>query len=238
MPLDRLGLLPLTLLDFPQEVAATLFTYGCNLRCPYCHNANLVVGGAPEDFLPRGEVLAYLEKRRKVLSGVCLTGGEPLMHPDLRVLIREIRTRGYKVKLDTNGGFPDRLRALLEEGLLDYVALDVKMAPERYVELGGRPEESERLLESIAILSKAETRVEFRTTVVPGLVDMGEVGRIVALLPAGARYSLAAFRGGSTLDPSYAEVTSPSLEELEALGAIADAAGLECSLRAAGAAAV
>ena len=238
MSLERLGLLPLTLLDFPGEVAATLFTYGCNLRCPYCHNGNLVTGGVPEDFLSREEALSYLDKRKRVLSGVCLTGGEPLLHGDLRELILEIRALGYKVKLDTNGGFPDRLEALMNEGLLDYVALDVKMAPERYGELGGRATEAQNLLESIAVLREGETRAEFRTTVVPGLVDYEDVRRIVSLLPEGARYSLAAFRGGATLDPSYAEVSSPSLEELEALSAVADAAGLECSVRTAGAAAV
>lgn len=240
MSLERLGLVPLTLLDYPGEVAATLFTYGCNLRCPYCHNANLVEGGIPEDFLLREEILAFLEKRKRILSGVCITGGEPLIHPDLRQLIIDIRCRGYRVKLDTNGGFPERLTPLLEEGIIDYVAVDVKIAPERYRELGGGAEDGERLREVIEILGRYQgsLRVEFRTTVVPGLFDEEDLRRIVELLPAGARYSLGAFRGGNTLDPAYGSVASPALERLEAMKAVADAAGLECSVRAAGAALV
>ncbi len=240
MSLERLGLLPLTLLDYPGEVAATLFTYGCNLRCPYCHNANLVEGGIPGDFLLREEVLAFLDRRKKLLSGVCITGGEPLLHPDLRQLILEIRSRGYRIKLDTNGGFPERLAPLLEEGAIDYVAMDVKMAPERYRELGGGKDEERKLRESIEILGEYRgfLRVEFRTTVVPGLFDEEDLRRIVELLPAGARYSLGAFRGGNTLDPAYRSIASPALERLEAMKAFADAAGLECSVRAAGAALV
>ncbi|MFP4431152.1 MAG: anaerobic ribonucleoside-triphosphate reductase activating protein [Spirochaetaceae bacterium] len=240
MSLERLGLLPLTLLDYPGEVAATLFTYGCNLRCPYCHNANLVEGGIPEDFLLREEVLAFLDKRKNLLSGVCITGGEPLLHPDLRQLLLEIRGRGYKIKLDTNGGFPERLGPLLEEGIVDYVAMDVKMAPERYREIGGSEKEEQKIRESIEILGRymGSPKIEFRTTVVPGLFDEEDLKRIVALLPAGARYSLGAFRGGETLDPAYRSVASPALERLEAMKAIADAAGLECSVRAAGAALV
>ena len=247
MSLERLGLLPVTLLDYPGEVAATLFTYGCNLRCPYCHNANLVQGGVPEDFLPRPEVLAFLEKRRKVLSGVCITGGEPLMHPDLRELILKIRSLGYRIKMDTNGGFPERLAPLLEEGIVDYVAMDVKLAPKRYQELGGGRDEARKIIESIAILGRhhagrpsslPKVAVEFRTTVVPGLFDEEDLREIVALLPTGARYSLAAFRGGATLEPAYRTAESPTLQELEAFKAIADAEGLVSSARTTGAAIV
>lgn len=240
MSLERLGLLPLTLLDYPGEVAATLFTYGCNLRCPYCHNANLVEGGIPEDFLLREEVLAFLDKRKKLLSGVCITGGEPLLHRDLRQLILEIRSRGFRVKLDTNGGFPERLGPLLEEGIIDHVAMDVKLAPERYREIGGGDREEQKIRESIEVLGRyaGALGVEFRTTVVPGLFHEEDLRRIVNLLPAGARYSLGAFRGGNTLDPDYGSIASPALEWLEKMKAVADAAGLECSVRAPGAALV
>ncbi len=247
MSLDRLGLLPVTLLDYPGEVAATLFTYGCNLRCPYCHNANLVEGGIPEDFLTRQEVLAFLEKRQKVLSGVCITGGEPLVHPDLRELILSIRSLGYRIKLDTNGGFPERLAPLLAEGIVDYVAMDVKLAPRRYGELGGGRDEERKIVDSIKILARHQASrgtsgstvaLEFRTTVVPGLFDDADLRAIVDLLPAGARYSLAAFRRGATLDPEYRNLEPPTFNELEEFKAIADAAGLECSARTAGAAIV
>lgn len=140
------GIQKLTLLDFPGKTAATVFTPGCNFRCPYCHNADLVAEGfvngpagcggqepgiAPED------VLAFLDKRRGLLDGVCITGGEPLLQPGLGDFCASVKMRGFAVKLDTNGSLPDRLRAVVEAGLVDYVAMDVKNAPERYAETVG-----------------------------------------------------------------------------------------------------
>lgn len=140
------GLQKLTLLDYPGKTAATVFTPGCNFRCPYCHNADLVAEGAANG--PAGcdgqkpgiapeDVLAFLDKRRGLLDGVCITGGEPLLQPGLGDFCASIKERGFAVKLDTNGSFPERLRALVEAGLVDYVAMDVKNAPERYAETVG-----------------------------------------------------------------------------------------------------
>lgn len=125
------GLQKLTLLDYPGRLACTIFLPGCNLRCPFCHNASLVLPDRLQEGeeIREAELFAFLEKRRGVLQGVCITGGEPLLHPDVDRLIERIRSLGYAVKLDTNGSFPDRLASLLERGLIDYVAMDIKMRP-------------------------------------------------------------------------------------------------------------
>ena len=130
------GYQKLTLLDFPGRVAATVFTGGCNLRCPFCHNAGLVetpFSSANSE----GELLSYLASRRRLLEGVCVTGGEPLLQPDLPAFLQKVKDMGYAVKLDTNGSLPDRLRAILETGLVDYVAMDVKNSEARYGETAG-----------------------------------------------------------------------------------------------------
>jgi pyruvate formate lyase activating enzyme len=126
------GLQKLTLLDFPGRVACTVFTGGCGLRCPFCHNASLVTGVESAGEIPEEEVLAYVKKRSGMLDGVCVTGGEPLLRPDLAPFLEKVRALGYLVKLDTNGSFPGRLKALAGAGLLDYVAMDVKNSLPRY----------------------------------------------------------------------------------------------------------
>ena len=190
------GLQKLTLLDYPGQVACTVFTGGCNFRCPYCHNASLVL---PERVAeePGGAegVLRFLEKRRGVLDGVAVSGGEPLLQPGLADFLRAIRAMGYRIKLDTNGSFPERLRALVEEGLVDYVAMDVKNAPALYAETAGL-----KLLDMAAVersreyLMSGVVPYEFRTTLVRGLHTPESV-RAAAEWIAGARaYYLQQFR--------------------------------------------
>ena len=127
------GLQKLTLLDFPGRVACTVFLGGCNLRCPFCHNSQLL-GGDAEELMNSGALLDFLRKRQGVLDGVCITGGEPTLHADLPELLRSIRALGYAIKLDTNGTNPRLLRRLIDEGLVDYVAMDVKNGPDHYAE--------------------------------------------------------------------------------------------------------
>ena len=129
------GLQKLTLLDYPEHTACTLFVPGCNFRCPFCHNSELVSGAV--DIYDESEIFAFLEKRRGVLEGVCVTGGEPTLYSDLDRLLGKIKELGYLVKLDTNGYAPDALERLYAQGLLDYVAMDIKNAPERYAETAG-----------------------------------------------------------------------------------------------------
>ncbi|MBQ9189198.1 MAG: anaerobic ribonucleoside-triphosphate reductase activating protein, partial [Clostridia bacterium] len=130
------GLQKMTLLDFPGRVACTVFLGGCDMRCPFCHNAELIDGSA-EAIMDETELLAFLEKRKGLLDGVAFTGGEPTLRKDLPDLFRRIKAMGYPIKLDTNGLHPDRLKALLDEGLVDYVAMDIKNCPEKYAVTAG-----------------------------------------------------------------------------------------------------
>ncbi len=126
------GFQKLTLLDFPGHVACTLFTAGCNFRCPFCHNAALVTHIDNSHYFSEEEILTYLKKRAGIMDGVCITGGEPLMHKDLPEFIAKVKALGYKVKIDTNGSYPERLAELIDSGNIDYVAMDIKNSKEKY----------------------------------------------------------------------------------------------------------
>ncbi len=159
------GLQKMTLLDYPGKVACTIFTQGCNFRCPFCHNSDLLGKEGPEP-ISEETLLTFLKKRVGLLDAVCITGGEPTLHKDLPELIRKIKDLGYLVKLDTNGSRPDVLKALVEENLLDYVAMDIKNSPDRYGETVGVPNMSlEKIEESVRYLLTDKVDYEFRTTV-------------------------------------------------------------------------
>ncbi len=175
------GLQKTTLIDFPGLVAATVFTAGCNLACPWCHNGPLVAPGA-DGTLEEEDLFAFLQKRAKVLDGVVISGGEPTLQPDLESLILRIRGLGLKVKLDTNGTRPEILERLLKKNILDYVALDIKAVPERYEAVAGCPVSASKLTKSIELLRCQAPDFEFRLTLVPGLhrlEDMAPYGRFL-----------------------------------------------------------
>jgi pyruvate formate lyase activating enzyme len=165
------GLQKLTLLDFPDKMACTLFTFGCNFRCPFCHNASLVLADrATEDVMPEEEFFAFLSRRKGILEGVCVTGGEPTLQPDLPVFLARIKAMGYAVKLDTNGYRPAVLKALVEAGLVDYVAMDIKNSLACYGEtVGIRSFDTAPIEESMSYLMEDHVPFEFRTTLVRGL---------------------------------------------------------------------
>ena len=187
------GLQKMTLLDFPGRVACTVFLGGCDFRCPYCHNFELVDGSAPP-VMDEGELFAFLEKRRGLLDGVAITGGEPTLREDLPDLMRRLKDMGYAVKLDTNGGHPDRLAAILSEGLADYVSMDIKNSPEKYAQTAGLEAiDLGPIRESVKLLMDGGTDYEFRTTVVDELhaaEDFEAIGRWIA---GARRYFLQAF---------------------------------------------
>ena len=162
------GLQKLTLLDYPGKVACTVFLGGCNFRCPFCHNGQLL-GFDAHEVMPREDFLAFLKGRKGLLDGVCVTGGEPTLSPDLPEFLGEIKALGFSVKLDTNGSRPEVLRELLEKGLVDYVAMDVKNSPDVYAAAIGTPAPLEALEESLRLLMQGNTPYELRTTVVYGL---------------------------------------------------------------------
>ena len=161
------GLQKLTLLDYPEHTACTVFTAGCNFRCPFCHNASLVVNIPKETEISEEEFFAFLQKRKGILDGVCVSGGEPLLQPDIDQFIRKIKDMGFAVKLDTNGSFPDKLIHLVEQGLVDYVAMDIKNSPETYAFTAGVDGLDIKAIEkSVSYLKEKHIPYEFRTTVV------------------------------------------------------------------------
>ena len=187
------GLQKMTLLDYPGRVACTVFLAGCDLRCPFCHNSGLLEGSVPAE-LDDEALLAFLNKRKGLLDGVCVTGGEPLLHPELEKLLAAIKELGYPVKLDTNGTHPRRLRALVEQKLVDYVAMDVKNSPERYGETAGVPGlDLSPIRDSVAFLLEDRVDYEFRTTVVKELHDEASFRAIGPWLAGAKRYFLQSF---------------------------------------------
>jgi len=193
----------LTLLDYPGKMAATVFTYGCNLRCPFCHNALLVTeesdGGISAD-----EVLSFLAKRKGMLEGVCVTGGEPLLQPDIEDFLKALKDMGYSVKLYTNGTFPKKLKDLVRKGLVDYVAMDIKNCREKYALTSGKPMvDLSAIDESIKFLLSGEVEAEFRTTVVKNFHTEEDLLKITDWISGADRYFLQQFvDSGNLIDQS------------------------------------
>lgn len=205
------ALVPTTLVDFPGRVAASLFLTGCNLRCPYCYNGDLVLHRVPAGSLVSLEqTLAHLKKRRAVLTGFVISGGEPLLFPHLATLIAEVKSLGYHIKLDTNGTLPDRLRTLMENPATapNFIAMDIKTAPDRYTILKPHPDDipdiAQRLAESARLIATLpDDRREWRTVLVPPLVGKSDIAAMAALLPADANWQFAPFRNDHCLDAQY-----------------------------------
>lgn len=188
------GMQKLTLLDYPGKVACTVFLSGCNLRCPYCHNPGLVLPdqiNAPG--MPESEVFAFLEQRKGKLDGICITGGEPTLQPELPGFLEKLRELGYAIKLDTNGTYPGMLKGLLHDGILDYVAMDIKNSPQRYAETCGGADVLSRVRESVDLLLDSSIEYEFRTTVCKPLHTEKEMEEIGHWLGGAKRYFLQPF---------------------------------------------
>ncbi|WP_138263796.1 anaerobic ribonucleoside-triphosphate reductase activating protein [[Clostridium] hylemonae] len=188
------GLQKLTLLDYPGKVACTIFTAGCNFRCPFCHNALLVVDTYKNEEITQEEVSAFLKKRMGVLDGVCVTGGEPLIQSDIEPFLRQIKEMGYAVKLDTNGSFPDKLKRLVEEKLVDYVAMDIKNSQESYGKtIGIRDYDIRNIHRSVQYLLSDAVPYEFRTTVVLEFHQRSDFESIGRWIRGAQRYYLQQF---------------------------------------------
>ena len=187
------GLQKTTLLDFPEKLACTVFTGGCNFRCPFCHNASLVLNSGAIEEIPEDEFFSYLSRRKGVLDGVCITGGEPLLNSDIFEFIKKIRSYGLLVKLDTNGSMPDRLEALLDAGIVDYVAMDIKNAPTKYALTAGVDEYPAEIERSIDIIIKKAPEYEFRTTVVRELHEKEDIIKIANRIKNAKKYFLQSY---------------------------------------------
>ncbi len=188
------GLQKLTLLDYPQKVACTVFTAGCNFRCPFCHNASLVIDTYKNQEIPGEEFFAFLRKRQGILDGVCVTGGEPLIQHGIEDFVREIKRLGYAVKLDTNGSFPDKLQRIVEAGLVDYVAMDIKNSQENYGRtVGIEGYDLRNIHRSVQYLLSDPISYEFRTTVVREFHQRSDFESIGKWIRGARRYYLQQF---------------------------------------------
>ena len=212
------GLQKMTLLDYPGKVACTVFLGGCDMRCPFCHNAELIDGTAPA-IMETAELMEFLRKRQGLLEGVAVTGGEPLLRDDTAVMLKEIRSLGYPVKLDTNGTHPDRLRYILEQDLAQYVAMDIKNNPERYAETAGLREiDLGPVRESVSLLMTSGTEYEFRTTVVAQLHDEDSFRGIGEWIRGADKYFLQKFTDRDTVP--FGGFSAPADERMRAYAEI------------------
>lgn len=210
------GLQKLTLLDFPGKIGATVFLGGCNFRCPFCHNASLVIPEREGDLISIEEFFAFLDKRRGMLEGVCISGGEPTLCPELPTFIKEIRARGYAVKLDTNGYRPEVLSSLIDSGLLDYVAMDIKNSKEKYRETAGLPSlDISKIEKSVELLKEGKVPFEFRTTVVRELHTEEDIRSICRWLGEGVSLFLQPFSdSGDIIEEGMSGYSVAEMDEL------------------------
>jgi len=214
------GLQKLTLIDYPGKIACTVFLVGCNYRCPWCHNPELVL---PEEIekspkIPEKDFFNFLKLRKNLLEGVVICGGEPTINKDLPEFCQKIKKLGYLVKLDTNGSNPKILKDLIDKKLVDYVAMDIKAPKEKYMEaIGLKKSSSNRLLknikENIDILKEGKIDYEFKTTMIPGLLGKEDIVKIVKWIGPAKRYYLQNFKpGGNTVNPDFKNM-KPCLDE-------------------------
>lgn len=208
------GLNKTTLLDYPGKVAATIFLGGCNFRCPFCQNSSLVLNPSAQPEIPVKEVLSFLKKRKGILDGVCITGGEPTLSPDLPELLQEIRTLGYPIKLDTNGTHPALLKTLTEQNMIQMTAVDIKACPDNYPALCGLVHpELDAVKETVEFLKNGTLDYEFRTTVIRELHSEKDFIEIGQWLTGAKAYYLQAYRDSEeVLQPGFSSYTRKELE--------------------------
>lgn len=212
------GLQKTTLLDYPSKVAATVFTGGCNFRCPFCHNASLVTRIEPQNEIPEEEVLSFLKKRKGILDGICITGGEPLLQKDISDFCRSVRELGLLIKLDTNGSRPKELSSLISEGLIDYVAMDVKNSKAMYARTCGTSTFPDGVDESISLIMNAGIPYEFRTTVVRELHTKDSITELCQWIAGAERYYLQSFKdSGDLIEDGFSALGADEMEELLAI---------------------
>jgi len=207
------GVQKLTLIDYPGKIACTLFTFGCNFRCPYCHNPELVVENNTPS-IPEEQIMSFLERRKDFLEGICITGGEPTLYSDLPEFIKKIKMFGFSVKLDTNGTNPEMVKELINKKLVDYIAMDIKAPLEKYDNVVRVKADKKKIKESVEII-KSFPEHEFRTTIIPELLSRDDMIAIAKWLKGAKRFFIQQFRPSKTLDKSFLAKQPYSKEELE-----------------------
>ncbi len=220
------GMINQSLLDYPGEIATVLFTRGCNFACPFCHNGHLLLNFNKDqrDEIELEKIMAFLEDRKGFIDAVVISGGEPTLYPELPETIRQIKGRGFLLKLDTNGTNSDMLSYLLQEKLLDYVAMDIKAPLEfkKYQEASGRLTNADffNVRASVNLLMQADIRVEFRTTVVQELHSYEDIQAIARHITGAQLYSLQQFNPSNTLEPSFGSCLPYDKEQMEKLASL------------------
>ncbi|MEA2097540.1 MAG: anaerobic ribonucleoside-triphosphate reductase activating protein [Patescibacteria group bacterium] len=218
------GLQKFTMLDYPGKIAAVIFTIGCNFYCPFCHNPELVDPKKidHENEIKENDVLKFLRSRKGDLEGVCITGGEPTLQPDLKEFVKKIKKMGFFVKVDTNGSYPDIVSRLIKDNMVDYWAIDVKTTPQKY-KIMAKDNITENIERSIKLITDSKSELELRTTVLPGYVNQGDFDEMIDwineidknIFPKLFRYSIQNFRPEKTLHNGFEKVKPYEKEELD-----------------------
>jgi len=208
------GLQNLSLVDYPAHLSAVVFLQGCNFRCAYCHNPDLISYVKKFDFSEK-EFFKTINLRKKVIEGIVVSGGEPTIHKDLPEFIKKIKEAGFKVKLDTNGSNPGQLEKLLCDNMLDYVAVDIKTSFSKYSLVSKDPNVSDKVIESISLMLLSTVPYEFRTTCVPGIVDAADFAKIGEKVRNAKRYCLQQFRGQVTYDKEFQKIKPYSKKDIQ-----------------------
>jgi pyruvate formate lyase activating enzyme len=221
-----------SLIDYPDKICAIIFTQGCNFRCPYCHNPELVYSKRSNPKETReGEILSFLERRREKLDAVTITGGEPLLQPDLRGFLSSVKALGYLVKLDTNGSIPSKLEKVIASHHIDYIAMDIKAPLDKYKNLIRRKLETRKILDSIGMIMGSGLDYEFRTTVVRTFLDKDDFIKIGQLIHNSRLYVLQRFVSSRTLDDTFLGMDTYSDEEFNSVKHLMEGFVQRCIVR-------
>jgi pyruvate formate lyase activating enzyme len=207
------GLQKTSLQDYPEEVSSIIWTIGCNFSCPFCYNKDLVDGNIDE--IPEDEVFSFLEKRKKLIDGLVITGGEPFLQKDLKDFCKKVKKLGYKIKVDTNGTYPDKLKELIDEKLVDYIAMDIKAPKKKYNELTDVKTDIKKIEKSIEIIKNSNVEYEFRTTFIPNLLEKKDIIDIAKWLKDSKKFYLQQFKNDFCLvSPKFQDIEPYSIDEL------------------------
>lgn len=231
MTLPIKGIQKLSLIDYPGKLCATIFVGECNFRCPYCYNVSLILEPKNLRTIPEQDVLDFLSERKGFLDGICVGGGEPTIHKELPIFLSKVKKIGFLVKVDTNGSKPKMLKRLIDEGLVDYIAMDVKAPLRKYRKTVGAEVDIESVKESVGLIRASDIDYEFRITMVPELTTEEDLIEIAKMLKSSKRFVVQQLRPGKTLDESFKDVIPYSIEKLEEFRRRVAPFFKECKLR-------
>jgi pyruvate formate lyase activating enzyme len=214
------GLQKLTLVDYPGKVAATVFLIGCNFKCGFCHNPELVNWSGEQNEINEKDFFEFLKGKEGLIEGACITGGEPTIYPDLIDFVKKIKDMGFLIKLDTNGSNPEAISKLVKEGLVDFIAMDIKTSLEKYGQAVNVRIDTKNIEQSVELIKNSGIDYEFRTTVVPGLVEKEDIEKIGRWLKGVKKIALQQFRNKKVLDKNFEKVKPYADETLKEFGKI------------------